>query len=305
MVIIMDNTYLQSKNGRPLIFGEVLFDVFPDQSVLGGAPFNAAWHLKGFGLDPLMLSRIGDDSHGKEILAAMESWGMDLSGIQIDKNKDSGKVEISITNKEHSFKILEDQAYDYIQFNEKLLSEDISLIYHGSLIKRSEISSATLNEYIHKSNKPVFIDINLRKPFWEENQIKEMMKTARWIKLNEDELSILYPSKSNLIEQAKLLMSHYNLELLIVTKGSDGAFVLSNEIENSLIEEEPIVVKNLKDTVGAGDAFSSVVLLGLHLGWSYSQCLNRALSFSAHICTIRGAISKDRKLYSDFLNQWS
>jgi len=100
---------------RPLVFGEVLYDSFPDGSVvLGGAPFNVAWHLRGFGLNPLFISRVGDDELGERIIAAMSEWGMDTRGVQRDPGHPTGRVVVSIRNNEPSFEIVPEQAYDFI-----------------------------------------------------------------------------------------------------------------------------------------------------------------------------------------------
>ncbi len=104
-----------SEGQRPLIFGEVLFDVMPDGTrVLGGAPFNVAWHLEAFGLRPLMITRVGVDESGDEVLTAMASWGMDTSGVQRDDTYPTGRVEVDLDDGEPTFHILPDQAYDHL-----------------------------------------------------------------------------------------------------------------------------------------------------------------------------------------------
>ena len=101
--------------GLPIVVGEVLFDEMPDGvRVLGGAPFNVAWHLAAFGLRPLMISRVGADDAGDEVLAAMESWGMDTSGVQRDPVHPTGKVRVELDAGEPTFEILPGQAYDHV-----------------------------------------------------------------------------------------------------------------------------------------------------------------------------------------------
>jgi len=102
---------MSTTNMRPLIFGEVLFDHFPDGSVvLGGAPFNVAWHLHAFGLKPLMVSRIGHDELGEKVEAAMRSWGMDCSGLQRDPDHPTGTVEVQFDDGEPIYEIVENVA---------------------------------------------------------------------------------------------------------------------------------------------------------------------------------------------------
>ena len=103
--------------GKPLIYGEVLFDIFPgDNKVLGGAPFNVAWHLQGLGLSPLFISRIGGDAEGRNVVDAMQQWAMDNSGLQRDAVYPTGGVEISMQGTDHRFDIRANQAYDHIDF---------------------------------------------------------------------------------------------------------------------------------------------------------------------------------------------
>ncbi|RMD52324.1 MAG: carbohydrate kinase, partial [Nitrospirae bacterium] len=120
---------------RPVIFGEVLFDVFPDgTSVLGGAPFNVAWHLEGFGFHPLFISRVGRDREGEKVVSAMEAWHMDTSGLQFDPKHPTGIVKVSIKDGHPEFSILPERAYDYIEPKNALKVIDLihpSIVYYG------------------------------------------------------------------------------------------------------------------------------------------------------------------------------
>ena len=128
----------------PCFFGEILIDVFPDgREVLGGAPFNVAWHLQGFGLAPLLISRVGADAAGERIRAAMAAWGMRLDGLQTDPEHPTGRVTVSLRDGEPSFDIVTDSAWDFISADE--LPDLIpALVYHGSLALRHRVSAATL-----------------------------------------------------------------------------------------------------------------------------------------------------------------
>jgi len=106
----------RAQEQRPVMFGEVLFDMFPDGSVvLGGAPFNVAWHLQAFGLSPLLISRVGADALGRQVSAAMQEWGMDRSGLQLDSAHPTGTVSISFSDGEPKFDIVPNRAFDYIE----------------------------------------------------------------------------------------------------------------------------------------------------------------------------------------------
>lgn len=288
-------------SGRPIIFGEVLFDQFEDgTTVLGGAPFNVAWHLQGFGLKPLFVSRIGSDPLGEQVLTSMQEWGMDTQGVQIDNEHPTGVVQVIVNQGQPTFDILPNQAYDLINHDlvKILLKDNYSLLYHGSLISRSLKSRNTLLNIITEKCLPAFVDINLRPPWSDQEIVKQSLRSARWGKLNENELaSVLnrtYIPEQEIEVHGRQLFSEMNLELLIITLGEKGAYFISSD--NTMIEVPPHV-QNLIDTVGAGDAFSAITILGLLQNWPHKITLKRALEFSSLICGIRGATSTDSDLY--------
>lgn len=295
---------------RPLVFGEVLFDSFSDGSmVLGGAPFNVAWHLQGFGLAPLLVSRVGNDALGQQILNTMSSWGMDTRGVQTDMSYPTGTVTIKLTEGQPSFAILAEQAYDYIDMamaEAVLEQQDVALLYHGSLALRQAVSRNTLVRIREARHYPVFVDVNLREPWWSRQDLADMLQGADWVKLNDDELSLLMDctvsSEQELRQLAESFKSQHKLDLLILTRGAAGAWLLDG---SNWIYGDPVIVDNVVDTVGAGDAFSAVTLLGLLLGWELASILPRALEFAAQICRTRGATIDDKSQYQRILAQWS
>ena len=300
-------TVLESTS--PLIVGEVLFDVFPDgTSVLGGAPFNVAWHLQGFGLSPVMISSVGEDEHGKMVLESMHKWDMNTQGIQISKQFPTGEVTVSLQDGQPSFDIRADQAYDHIDSDQVLSllgQKDFSLLYHGSLITRTAHSRDMLDRVLDTAVVPTFVDINLRSPWWNKDGVEQSLRQATWVKLNEDELITIMEvdsdSTTGLFEYAREFLDRYDLELLIVTQGEHGAFCIS---KNDMISGSPVAA-TIVDTVGAGDSFSAVMILGLTHGWPLAQTLERALEFAAAICEQRGATSMDRALYDRYMKKWS
>ncbi|HKJ21802.1 MAG TPA: carbohydrate kinase [Gammaproteobacteria bacterium] len=292
--------------GRPVIFGEVLFDTFEDGSaVLGGAPFNVAWHLQGFGLAPLFISRVGDDEPGARVLQTMRDWGMDTQGVQVDPDRPTGRVEVRIEGGQPSFDIVPDQAYDFVEPQpamEALDGAGAVLLYHGSLSARNEVSRGTLMQLRRRHALPVFVDVNLRPPWWTKERINELVSGARWVKLNDHELRALGGTPSGgLNESAAAYLHALGFELLIVTLGTDGALVASGE---GIEKGDPVVVEEVADTVGAGDAFSAVTLYGLIRGWAASDTLQRAMEFAAQICRRRGATTTERELYRGFQARW-
>jgi fructokinase len=300
---------MSSLSGRPLIFGEVLFDTFDDGvEVLGGAPFNVAWHLRGFGLAPLFVSRIGEDERGARVFDAMRDWGLDVSGVQRDPGRPTGIVRVTLSSGQPSFDIVPDQAYDFIAdepVRTVLANESVAMMYHGSLALRGPDSRATAEALRALTGAPVFIDVNLRPPWWRADILANCLRGATWVKLNDNELielgTVSGTAHADLDSAARAFFLHYGLQVLILTRGAQGATVFGVDSE---VNGAPPAVERLIDTVGAGDAFSAVMILGLMRGWELSQILPRALEFAARICAQRGATANDPALYRQFLTRW-
>lgn len=294
-----------------MILGEVLFDVFPGNvAALGGAPFNVAWHLAGFGLSPLLISRIGEDSHGEDILRTMQDWGMDTAGIQIDPAHPTGAVRVELEEGQPQFTILPNQAYDFMDADialTALVGQNCSLLYHGTLFARGASQAAV--QSLRQIIPFAFVDLNLRSPWWEIEKVRHLMQGARWVKMNGDELMAMTessqrsadPSESEVEAKARALCLESGWELLALTLGAEGAWLLTS---GKTYRGKAVRVEDLVDTVGAGDAFSAVTLLGLHRGWSLEKTLSRALDFAAALCGIRGASPQDPGLYASYLEQW-
>lgn len=287
---------------QPLIFGEVLFDQFEDgSSVLGGAPFNVAWHLQAFGLKPLFVSRVGDDSYGRRIREEMQQWGMSTAGLQKDSTYPTGLVSITIKNNEPGFDILADRAYDHISAD-ALPPIQPALIYHGSLAVRHPDSAAALATIKQRFAAPVFIDVNLRPPWWEQATLLSLLQHASWAKLNKDEIDTLLEGDATTLEKAHELLQRFGLETIILTLGAEGAIALTANGEQS--EIEPSQALNIVDTVGAGDAFASVCILGYMKQWPISRILERAQDFASAIVQIRGATIGNKDFYQPFIDNW-
>ncbi len=291
------------ETGRMVVFGEVLFDSFADGAcVLGGAPFNVAWHLQAFGCAPLFISRIGDDALGERVRAAMQGWGMQTTGLQLDLLRPTGQVCVRIENGEPGYEIVADQAYDAIDADHLPDTGPLSLVYHGSLITRSNASTNALNALLKRDRTPVFLDINLRSPWWNLEDAECMVARTDWLKLNEHELAELLQQDVDCQTGATLLLQKYNLSLIIITLGEKGAFVCLKTGETFTVVPEG--VSEVVDTVGAGDAFTSVCILGLLQGWDMQQTLMRAQRFASAMVGVRGATIDDREFYSAFINDW-
>lgn len=285
-----------------VVFGEVLFDCFPDGSrVLGGAPFNVAWHSQAFGLNPLFISRIGEDAMGEKILSAMNKWGMDTNGMQSDTVHATGKVDVSIEQDNPSYHIVENSAWDFINQKALPVINKDSTLYHGSLALRNSVSAKCLEKLKQQCAYSIFIDVNLRDPWWELAQVNSIMQGANWLKINDEELTLIVPQEKDIESKARFLLSELALKLIIVTKGPAGAIAISLEEMASVKPEKTI---NVVDTVGAGDAFCSVMLLGLYKDWSLNNTLIRAQQFASAVVGQHGATTQDMNFYSPFIENW-
>ena len=286
----------------PLIVGEVLFDHFPGgKQVLGGAPFNVAWNLQGMGLEPLMVSAIGDDADGETVLAAMSKWGMRQEQIQTCQDKPTGAVEVTIQNNEPNFDILQDRAWDFIQPPAIDDYGSFSYLYYGSLAYRSEQTAETIRRVIAESQLPRFVDLNIRPPWFKEEWVSTLVDGAEWLKLNHDELQkltgIVCDSRENIRQAVDKFRKIHQVANFCITSGSKGAYLATNDgdgIEIAVTKPNPLV-----DTVGAGDAFASVLLAGLIEGRPLRQVGEAASRFAGKVCQNNGATCREKSFYEN------
>jgi len=285
-----------SNKKQVVIFGEVLFDCFSsNEEVIGGAPFNVAWHLQAFGDKPTLISRVGQDDRGEAVRVAMAQWGMDSRLIQSDSQYPTGRVDITVVDNEPHYEIVPDMAYDFIAplANGELASDGI--LYHGSLALRQAQSKHTFTQLCQQTGLPTFVDVNLRSPWWNRSEIEAYLHRATWAKLNHDELSVLGFDNTNIEQAAKQVQRHYDLEQVIVTRGEQGALVCTKAHE--IIVVKPPQVSQFVDTVGAGDAFTARYIHGLLSGEALDEMIDAAQRFAIKIIGNRGAISTDKAFY--------
>jgi len=281
------------------IFGEVLFDHFPDRSrVLGGAPFNVAWHLQAFGQSPRLISRIGNDPEGREIVQSMRDWGMRTDALQTDPSRPTGRVQVSITDGEPHYEIVSACAYDFIDQNTLAGQSSQGILYHGSLAIRNATSRAALQTAKIGHRGKIFIDVNLRPPWWEYDTLLPLLHDADWVKLNEAELLTLCPGHTDLETAARAFLAEFDLETLFVTRGAQGA--LAYDRRHRLIPVKPPISTAVIDTVGAGDAFAAILLWGLSAQWPLPTTLERAQDFASALVGKRGATVTDENFYRAF-----
>ncbi|MBC3874632.1 PfkB family carbohydrate kinase [Undibacterium flavidum] len=325
-------TNQQLKTPNLLIYGETLIDEFPQQKIIGGAPFNVARSLSLFGARPLMLSRVGRDQNGEAILAECARTGLSADGIQIDDQHPSGRVLVELMQAAdgldvaaHRFEILNDQAYDYIDAEiiddllEKYFHEaPPDLIYFGSLIQRNEVSQSSLISLLEAEiteGASKFLDLNLRDEQASLETVISSLNYCDMVKLNEDELQYVIQhacpaaaamtvdhDEAGLRLACEAVMAEYYMQAIIVTLGARGYFYLdANDVcLHSL--DQPSAAVEVVDTVGAGDAFAAVFIYGWQSNWPIEKTLSAAHRFATAICGVRGAVADSLSFYSDWLN---
>lgn len=291
-----------------LAIGEILFDIFPGYKRLGGAPFNFAFHLKNIGIPVCFISRIGNDTEGGEIIKQLKKYGFEIKNIQIDDKHRTGKVIVRLDGKGvPDFDILTDVAYDYIEFNSEitsLVNENIKLVYFGSLAQRSEYGFKSIQRILsqrHPGTKSLY-DVNLRPNCFSMPVITESLKQCDVVKLNNEELRILkemFVFKKSDLAFIKYLLIKYNIEMLSLTRGSDGSELFTVD-QHYRIKSGPL--KDVADTVGAGDAYTAILSIGYMNNWPPERILEQATEFAARICRQKGAIPADSGFYNSIIS---
>jgi len=292
------------RDQSPVIFGEVLYDRFPDgATVLGGAPFNVAWHLRAFGLSPLVISSVGDDTLGEGVRAAMQGWQMDMRGLQTDHAHPTGSVTIELVGKEPHYTIEEQRAWDHIDKTRLPSVSDAPLLYHGTLALRNGRSREALECLRRTLGSMILLDVNLRDPWWRRDDVLTLADAADWVKLNEGELDSLGGTGAgDLLSRAQGFLTRHALAGLVVTLGAKGAIACTAAGETAAVE--PVAVQKVVDTVGAGDAFTSVLIFGIMHRWPLADTLSRAQDFASRVVTQRGATIQDATAYRDVMRTW-
>jgi fructokinase len=292
-----------------LVYGEVLFDLFPNgESVLGGAPFNVAWHLRGFGYEPLFISALGNDELGRRVLELMRDWNLDTSGLYIHPSLPTGRVTVRFENAQPSYEINSNQAYDAVpkdHLKKFLQGRSWNLIYYGSLSLRTAEAKANFFDSVFRTKAQRVVDINLRSPWWEKESALRLLNGASVLKINDEELNLLgNEAQADTKSEAERFLREHSLQALIVTRGSLGALYYD---ASGCFAETPVIDDGsvpFVDSVGAGDAFCSICLIGVVENWAAQIMLERASSFATKICGLRGATTKDSATYKAEKQKW-
>lgn len=275
--------------------GEALWDVLPEGKKLGGAPANFAYHVSQFGLNSCVVSAIGNDRLGEEIIEQLNSKGLryDIETVPYP----TGTVQVEIDQAGiPQYNIKENVAWDNIPYTDALheIAKNTRAVCFGSLAQRSVVSRETIARFLDTMPKGddslrVF-DVNLRQGFYNKDILVNSMERCNVLKINDEELVTVsrlfgYPG-IDLQDKCWILLGKYNLKMLILTCGINGSYVFTPG--NVSFQKTPVV--KVADTVGAGDSFTATFLSSILKGKSVAEAHKLAVEVSAYVCTQNGAM---------------
>ena len=275
--------------------GEALWDVLPEGKKIGGAPANFAYHVSQFGLPSCVVSAVGDDALGDEILENFTSKGLKQLIEKVPYPTGTVQVEIDQAGVPQ-YEIKENVAWDNIPWTPALeeLASHTKAVCFGSLAQRNVVSRETINRFLDAMPKSddslVVFDVNLRQGFYNKEILCNSMEHCNILKINDEELVTVsrmfgYPG-IDLQDKCWILLGKYNLKMLILTCGINGSYVFTPGNVSFL----PTPKVEVADTVGAGDSFTAAFISCILKGMSVAEAHHRAVDTSAFVCTQNGAM---------------
>ena len=275
--------------------GEALWDILPEGKKIGGAPANFAYHVSQFGLPSCVVSAVGDDKLGEEIVNNFTSKG--LNQLIAVVPYPTGTVEVEIDQAGvPKYDIKENVAWDNIPYTPELeeLAKRTKAVCFGSLAQRNVVSRDTMNRFLdampQNDDTLVVFDVNLRQGFYNKEILSESMTRCNILKINDEELVAVsrifgYPG-IDLQDKCWILLGKYNLKMLILTCGVNGSYVFTP----GNVSFQPTPHVEVADTVGAGDSFTAAFISSILKGKSVSEAHYIAAQTSAYVCTQHGAM---------------
>lgn len=273
--------------------GEVLWDCLPEGMVLGGAPANCAFHASQYGWRGVVVSAVGRDASGDNVISTLEDRGVEHVIARSDMP--TGTVEVRLdTAGSPEYDIRKDVAWDAIPYSEdmKILAQRCNAVCFGSLAQRDERSRTTIYRFLDAAKNASLrvFDANLRQSFYSEGIITASVKRCNVLKINNDELSVfcgMYGLKNKSVKDScAYLLEYFSLEILILTCGSGGSYIFSGTDMSYL----PTPNVSVQDTVGAGDSFTAAFISAILDGRTIDEAHQLAVSVSSFVCTQSGAM---------------
>jgi fructokinase len=275
--------------------GELLWDMLPTGKQVGGAPTNFVFHARSMGANASVISRVGDDPLGKELIEHLFSLGVPTCSVGLDPAHLTGVVEVTVAaDGQPHYVIQEDAAWDHLIAEDLDSAAKADAICFGSLAQRNNVSRQTIRSLL-KASKPEALrifDVNLRQNFYCEDVVEKSLQLANVLKLNDAELpviaALLRLKSESEKEQIAELAQRFDLRLVAYTRGSHGSWLF----DGARWSEHPGIHVDVKDTVGAGDAFTAAVTMGMLLGWDIHHINDVANRVAAFVCSRAGGTPK-------------
>lgn len=271
-------------------FGEVLWDILPSGAVPGGAPMNVAYHLQKLNKNPALITRIGIDKRGQDLMNIFSQQGVCTDFFQVDSEYETGKVYANPNEQnEVVYDIVKPVAWDFIEWDDTFtgLLKDADFFVFGSLAARNKISKDTLFKLLEVAKNKV-LDINLRAPHYNRKIVEQLLQKADFVKMNLAELELItgwFSNNTSIEDRMKLIRDKFSIANMVVTMGGDGAMLFMKE---KVIKHKGFKV-DVVDTVGSGDAFLSGLLSQLLNNACGEEALEFASGLGAFIASQRGA----------------
>ncbi len=281
------------KQASIICFGEVLWDMLPTGKVAGGAPMNVAHHAKQLGAHSIMISSVGQDTLGDNLVDFLNDKKIPTQLVQRSETLPTSVVKVHLDEKgSASYEIVEGVAWDDIRISAPMRSavEQADALVFGSLVTRGDTSRASLQALLQVAKLRVF-DVNLRAPFFSPTSIEALLEQADVVKTNDEELELLaewFVQSSDMPAMTQYLMDRFSLQKVIVTRGSKGAACR----DQAGWHEHPGYPVTVKDTVGSGDSFLAGFLTSMLSGKSTLDCLDFGCAVGALVATHSGGTPK-------------
>lgn len=275
--------------------GEALWDVLPEGKKIGGAPANFAYHVSQLGLPSCVVSAVGNDALGNEIIDNFTDKGLNQLIEKVPYPTGTVQVEIDQAGVPQ-YEIKENVAWDNIPYTERLeaLAKKTRAVCFGSLAQRNVVSRTTINQFLDAMPKGddnlVVFDVNLRQGFYNKEILCNSMERCNILKINDEELVTVsrmfgYPG-IDLQDKCWILLGKYNLKMLILTCGINGSYVFTP----GNVSFQPTPKVEVADTVGAGDSFTAAFIVSILKGKTVAEAHTLAVKTSAFVCTQNGAM---------------
>lgn len=277
--------------------GEILWDLFPTGRRPGGAPANFCYHARMLGAESFVVSRVGTDQPGEELLERLAELGLSSCYISLDRVHPTGSVSVTLDSKGNpDYIIHENVAWDHIPFDEQTdgLAKSVDAVCFGTLAQRSPESRESIRRFLKsvpESRLKVF-DINLRMQYYSPELINDSLLLCNVLKVNSEELSkigSMFSLSGEPEEMLSILCEKYNLRLIALTKGSEGSVLYTPEE----ILYHPGFKVDVCDTVGAGDAFTAALTIGVLEGKPLAEINDFANTVASLVCHYNGATATD------------